>query len=133
MPTLNQLESGEVEVALSGSAWGVLRTNDPKLAKLMAPFVRVYGRCTPHDKVSVVDTFVELGYVTLFSGDGGNDCGALKSAHVGVALSDAEASIVSPFTSMDRTITSVVEVLREGRCALASALAVYKYIGKIST
>ena len=58
----------------------------------------------------------------------GNDCGALKAAHVGVALSDAEASIVSPFTSLDKEIGSVVDVLREGRCALASALASYKYI-----
>lgn len=130
MPSKDQLEAGEVELALSGSAWAALRMSDPKLAKFMAPFVRVFGRCTPHDKVSVVDTFVELGFVTLMCGDGGNDCGALKAAHVGVALSDAEASIVSPFTSMDRTITSVVEVLREGRCALASALAVYKYISK---
>jgi magnesium-transporting ATPase (P-type) len=130
-PLDSQLTSGEVEIALSGAAWQVLLKNDPKHAKFMAPFIRVYGRCTPHDKVSVVDTFVELGKVTLMCGDGGNDCGALKAAHVGVALSDAEASIVSPFTSMDRTITSVVEVLREGRCALASALAVYKYISKL--
>jgi magnesium-transporting ATPase (P-type) len=62
------------------------------------------------------------------TGDGGNDCGALKAAHVGVALSDAEASIVSPFTSLDRSITACVTVLKEGRCALASALAVYKFI-----
>lgn len=62
------------------------------------------------------------------SGDGGNDCGALKAAHLGIALSDAEASVVAPFTSLDKTITSVTEVLREGRCALASALASYKYM-----
>lgn len=62
------------------------------------------------------------------TGDGGNDCGALKTAHVGVALSDAEASMVSPFTSLDKTITSVVDILKEGRCALASALASYKYV-----
>jgi magnesium-transporting ATPase (P-type) len=36
-------------------------------------------------------------------GDGGNDCGALRAAHVGIALSDSEASVVSPFTgSVDR-------------------------------
>jgi magnesium-transporting ATPase (P-type) len=58
----------------------------------------------------------------------GNDCGALKTAHVGVALSDAEASVVSPFTSLDKSISSVVEILKEGRCALASALVSYKFI-----
>ena len=59
---------------------------------------------------------------------GGNDCGALKAAHVGIALSDAEASVVAPFTSLNKTISSVTDVLREGRCALASALAAYKYM-----
>lgn len=64
----------------------------------------------------------------ITTSDGGNDCGALKTAHVGIALSDAEASIVSPFTSLDKSIDSVVEILKEGRCALASALSSYKYI-----
>ena len=32
-------------------------------------------------------------------GDGANDCGALKAAHVGVSLSEAEASVAAPFTS----------------------------------
>lgn len=55
-----------------------------------------------------------------------NDCGAPKSAHVGVALSTSEASIVAPFTSLDKVISSVPEVLQEGRCAFASAFAAYK-------
>lgn len=69
-----------------------------------------------------------LNSCIFYFAKGGNDCGALKTAHVGIALSDAEASIVSPFTSLDKTISSVVEVLREGRCALASALASYKFM-----
>jgi cation-transporting ATPase 13A3/4/5 len=50
---------------------------------------------------------------------------------VGIALSDAEASIVAPFTSLDKSISSVTDVLKEGRCALASALASYKYMIQI--
>jgi hypothetical protein len=61
-------------------------------------------------------------------GNGCNDCGTLKTARVKIALSDVEESIVSPFTSLDKSITSVVEVLKEGRCALASASASHKYI-----
>jgi cation-transporting ATPase 13A3/4/5 len=61
-------------------------------------------------------------------GDGGNDCGALRAAHVGIALSDAEASIVSPFTGVSKSCMSVVDVLLEGRSTLATALAGYKYM-----
>ena len=55
---------------------------------------------------------------------------------VGVALSDAEASIVAPFTSLDKNVASVIDVLKEGRCALASSFASYKYMlmyGQVET
>jgi predicted P-type ATPase len=128
-PSLVLLNSSkcEVDLAMTGEAWRMTLENDPKYATLISKHVRVFGRCTPSDKVSVVATFVANGYKTLMCGDGQNDCGSLKAAHVGVALSSAEASIVAPFTSLDKTITSVTEVLREGRCALASALATYSY------
>jgi cation-transporting ATPase 13A3/4/5 len=117
----------DVDLALTGEAWNTLLINDPKYAKGIFTHVRVFGRCNPSDKVSVVTTGVELGFKTLMCGDGQNDCGALKSAHVGIALSSSEASVVAPFTSLEKSITSVVDVLREGRCALSSAFKVYSF------
>ena len=125
-----------IELALSGSVWDKLWELDKVKATKIAHFVRVIGRCSPHTKVTIVDSFNRDGFITMMCGDGGNDCGALKTAHVGVALSDAEASVVAPFTSLDKTITSVVEVLKEGRCTLASAFSSYKYMimyGQIET
>ncbi|KAL7471342.1 hypothetical protein ACHAXS_011637 [Conticribra weissflogii] len=115
-------------LAMTGEVWNYLLKYDPKSALEYAKHTHVFGRTTPNDKVSIVSTFVEIGEITLMCGDGGNDCGALKAAHVGIALSDAEASVVAPFTSLEKTISSVTEVLKEGRCALASALAAYKYM-----
>ena len=136
MPSMEILSTGSIELAISGRAWESLLTDNPKIAASLAHYACVFGRLTPHDKVSVVETFNDLGFVTLMCGDGGNDVGALKAAHVGVALSEAEASIVAPFTSLDKTITSVLDVLKEGRCALASVVATYKFMimyGQIET
>ena len=54
-------------------------------------------------------------------GDGANDCGALKTADIGISLSEAEASIAAPFTSKIQNISCVIKVLREGRCSLVTS------------
>lgn len=120
--------SRATSLSMTGEVWNYLLKCDPIAALEYAKYTQVFGRTTPDDKVSIVSTFVEVGNITLMCGDGGNDCGALKAAHIGIALSDAEASVVAPFTSLDKSIASVTDVLKEGRCALASALAAYKYM-----
>lgn len=45
-------------------------------------------------------------------GDGANDCGALRAADVGVSLSEAEASVASPFTSKTENISCVPLLIR---------------------
>lgn len=136
LPSIQNMVSTGTKLAVSGEAFDFLVSKETALADRLMDLILVYGRCNPYHKVSLVSQFVKKGYITMMCGDGGNDCGALKTAHVGIALSDAEASIVAPFTSLDKTITSVVDVLLEGRCALASALASYKYIimyGQVET
>jgi cation-transporting ATPase 13A2 len=61
-------------------------------------------------------------------GDGANDCGALKTADVGISLSEAEASIAAPFTSAVHNIECVITLLREGRASMATSFQSFKFI-----
>ena len=65
-------------------------------------------------------------------GDGANDCGALKAAHAGISLSEAEASVASPFTSKQPNISCVPELIREGRAALVTSFGIFKYMAGYS-
>ena len=73
-----------------------------------------------------------MGYVVGMCGDGANDCGALKAAHVGVSLSDTEASVAAPFTARSGNISCVPTIIREGRCALVTSYGTFKYMALYS-
>ncbi|EEH54606.1 p-type ATPase superfamily [Micromonas pusilla CCMP1545] len=136
--------------------------------------VVVFARMSPDDKERVLKRLKQQGRHTFMCGDGANDVGALKQAHVGVALlsgfgsantkkvdaagADAgavattnksevpteakaetfsekmkrdmetpkvklgDASMAAPFTSRIPSVRSAVDIIRQGRCTLVSAI-----------
>jgi len=127
---------GQIELALTQSSFRWLSDNQELMSEIL-PMVKVYGRMKPHDKVSVISLWQNRGpdgTVTGMTGDGGNDCGALRTSHAGIALSESEASMVSPFSTskglQDKgyiSLEAVLTLVKEGRACLATNMATYQF------
>ena len=59
----------------------------------------VFARMSPDQKAQLIEELKKIDYQVVMCGDGANDCGALRTANVGVSLSDSEASVAAPFTA----------------------------------
>ncbi|KAJ3273250.1 hypothetical protein HDV01_004608 [Terramyces sp. JEL0728] len=122
-------DNPHIEFCLTGKALKTLIANkDDILLDKLIPKVRIFSRTKPDQKTWIVEFLIKKNFYVGMCGDGTNDCGALKAAHVGLALSSAEASIIAPFTSADKKIKDIVELVKEGRCALETSFMAFKYM-----
>ncbi|XP_059486212.1 polyamine-transporting ATPase 13A3-like isoform X2 [Neocloeon triangulifer] len=120
-------------LAVSGQTWQALRTSCPSLTVAqVAARGAVFARMSPEHKQQLVQELQTLGYCVGMVGDGANDCGALKAAHAGISLSDAESSVASPFTSKEPSVECVQRLLRESRAALVTSFGLFKYMAAYS-
>ncbi|EQC27086.1 hypothetical protein, variant [Saprolegnia diclina VS20] len=120
----------QYDVAMTGAALEFVAQDaafESVLPRLIGD-TKIFARVKPQTKTWIVQQLMAQGKYVGMTGDGTNDCGALKAAHVGLALSDAEASIVAPFTSRNKDIGDVVALIQEGRCALTTSLLAFKYM-----
>ncbi|KAG9493960.1 hypothetical protein GDO78_001695 [Eleutherodactylus coqui] len=126
------LEKPPYYFAMTGSTYDVILQYFNNLLQKMLINGTVFARMSPGQKSSLVEEFQKLGYYVGMCGDGANDCGALKMAHVGISLSEQEASVASPFTSNTPNIECVPQLLKEGRAALITSFCVFKYMALYS-
>ncbi|XP_021755121.1 probable manganese-transporting ATPase PDR2 [Chenopodium quinoa] len=75
------------DLCIGGDCFEMLQRTSAVL--LVVPFVKVFARVAPEQKELILTTLKTVGRMTLMCGDGTNDVGALKQAHVGVALLNA--------------------------------------------
>uniref|UniRef100_A0A669CQH3 ATPase cation transporting 13A2 n=1 Tax=Oreochromis niloticus TaxID=8128 RepID=A0A669CQH3_ORENI len=106
-----------------------LHANDFNLLSLQILMrATIFARMAPDQKTQLKVIFIILT-VKYY---GANDCGALRAADVGVSLSEAEASVASPFTSKTENISCVPLLIREGRCSLVTSFSLFRYMALYS-
>ncbi|KAJ1968270.1 hypothetical protein IWQ62_001346 [Dispira parvispora] len=129
-------DSGDVagfSLALTGAAlrWALAHCSRDTVEQILV-LSQVFARMSPDEKQELVERFQSLEYCVGFCGDGANDCGALKAADMGLSLSEAEASVAAPFTSRSTDIDCVLDLIKEGRCALTTSFSCFKYMALYS-
>ncbi|KAL5013799.1 hypothetical protein ScPMuIL_008069 [Solemya velum] len=121
-------ENQHFRFAVTGTSWDNLRHHFSELLPKVVVKGTIFARMRPEQKAQLVEVLQETGYYVSMCGDGANDCGALKTAHAGISLSEAEASVASPFTSKRPNIECVTALIREGRAALTTSVGIFKYM-----
>ncbi|XP_034371699.1 putative cation-transporting ATPase 13A4 isoform X2 [Arvicanthis niloticus] len=123
---------GNYHFALSGKSFHVISQHFSSLLPKILINGTIFARMSPGQKSNLVEEFQKLDYFVGMCGDGANDCGALKMAHVGISLSEQEASVASPFTSKTPNIECVPHLIKEGRAALVTSFCMFKYMALYS-
>ncbi|XP_065141873.1 polyamine-transporting ATPase 13A2 isoform X1 [Paramisgurnus dabryanus] len=123
---------GAYHLAINGMSFAALCDYFPEYLPKILMRGTVYARMTPEQKTQLVKALQKLNYKVGMCGDGANDCGALRAADVGVSLSEAEASVASPFTSKSDNISCVPLLIKEGRCSLVTSFSLFKYMALYS-
>ncbi|KAK6024423.1 IC domain protein, HAD ATPase, P-type family [Ostertagia ostertagi] len=121
-----------VTIYFLGPTFAVMTHEYPDVLSSLVCVCDVFARMAPDQKQLLVNGLQEVGYTVAMCGDGANDCAALKAAHAGISLSDAEASIAAPFTSKVADIRCVPTVISEGRAALVTSFGIFKYMAGYS-
>ncbi|KAA0192532.1 Cation-transporting ATPase [Fasciolopsis buskii] len=125
---IRMIDRPDFHLAISGKTWAIIKEHYPWLIPKLVVKGTVFARFSPEQKTQLIESLQSVGYFVAMCGDGANDCGALKAAHAGVSLSEAEASVASPFTSKEQNISCIPTLIREGRCALVTSFGTLKFI-----
>ncbi|PVV05075.1 hypothetical protein BB560_000410 [Smittium megazygosporum] len=134
-PTIDEelVRTGNYTIAVTGDVFRYMIDEQSEIVTNRAlTLSSVFARMSPDQKGELMEFYSEIGYCVGFCGDGANDCSALKSADVGLSLSEAEASVAAPFTSKTTDIRCVIDVIKEGRAALTTSFSCFKYMALYS-
>ncbi len=124
---LDQLGQSVVKNEVGSDFASLLQKNEQQLLfhpraqsllKELVPAVAVFARHAPRQKEAIVAAFNAAGFKTLMCGDGTNDVGALRRAHVGISLISSpvvEAKQRAASAAMSRERLEKKKAKKEGK------------------
>ncbi|KAG8195088.1 hypothetical protein JTE90_029667 [Oedothorax gibbosus] len=125
---VSNVGEGRYHMAMEGTTFNLIRLHDYQLLEKVVLKGTIFARMLPEHKLNLIETLQNLGHQVGMCGDGANDCGALKTAHAGVSLSVAEASVAAPFTSTKQNIQCIPSIIKEGRATLSATFGAFRYM-----
>lgn len=126
IPQMRNIRLQDVGLCVSGETYAYITSHSSQeIIDKMLVQCQVFARFSPEQKQDLVERLQGIDYTVAMVGDGANDMGALKSADVGLSLSQAEASVAAPFTS--EKLRAIEELCREGRNAVTSTVSLFNF------
>lgn len=96
----------------------------------------VFAKCTPENKLELIDRYIKLGPVAFF-GDGINDALALKRSDIGIAVDNASdiAKESADIILLEKDLSPILKSVSTGRRALRNTLTyiIYTLSGNAGT
>lgn len=108
-----------------------LEKMDPDVLADVAPRIQVFSRVSPRHKLRIVQALQKSGLVVAMTGDGINDCPALKAADIGVAMGGGGGTVAREVADviLERDdLSSMLTAIEHGRVIHADIKKAVRFI-----
>lgn len=103
----------------------------PEELREKLPYVSVFSRVTPEQKMQIISAYQQLGLQIAMTGDGVNDAPSLVAADLGVAMGHTGTEVAKEAADiilLDDNFKSIVAAIEEGRGIYATIRKSINYI-----